>query len=405
MLGAGVTALGVIRTLGRKGIPAFVPTPPDQFVARSRWYRPTASPVAWDRDAPLGENLDRLEIEEAVLIACSDSLAMAVAEWTEEERGSERFTSFQPPVRTLCRLVDKGEFVGVLRSEEIPHPRTHLVDDGSGLGSVPEPRKERPLFLKPRDSQSFFQSVGAKGVWVRDRRELESRVRALVADGHRLVLQEYVPGPPANHFFIDGFASEDGEITAHLVRRRLRMYPPDFGNSTLTQTVPEGEAAPALRDLRRLLRSLGYRGIFSAEFKRDAQDGAFRILEINARPWWYIEFAARAGVDVVSMTYDAALGREPTPSEGYQVGRRLVFPYYDLHACLAESPTRMRAWWRFLRDGVGADHVVFTWDDPVPALAHWARVASDYLRSRIGRRRRRHPRVPASGTGSPGDPS
>lgn len=386
VLGAGVTALGVLRILGRRGIPAFLATPPDPVTARSRWYQRAPMRGAWEGGEPLEENLARVELDRAVLVACSDSLAMAVAE--RPPRAGDSFLSFQPPAATLCRLVDKGEFVRVLRSSDVPHPRTYLIDHGDGLDQVPDPGNDRPLFLKPRDSQSFFDSVGAKAFWVQDRRDLEARVRALTADGHRLMLQEYVPGPPTNHYFVDGFADAEGELVAHLVRQRLRMYPPDFGNSTSTVTVSEEDAAPAVGHLRRLLRRLSYRGIFSAEFKRDAEDGEFRILEINARPWWYVEFAARAGVDVVSMTYDAALGREPSVPRGYEIGRRLVYPYYDLHACLDGTSDRLRGWGRFLRDGLAADHVVFAWDDPLPAFRHWARVVSDHFGSRVRRGRR-----------------
>ena len=34
----------------------------------------------------------------------------------------------------------------------------------------------------------------------------------------------------------------------------------------------------------------------------------FKILEINARPWWYVELASRCGVDVCTMSYRDAFG-------------------------------------------------------------------------------------------------
>ena len=85
-------------------------------------------------------------------------------------------------------------------------------------------RETRPLFIKPRDSQSFFRKTGRKGVRARNRRELVDGVQRLTDAGHRLVVQEYVPGPASNHYFVDGFAVEGGEIAAHLVRRRLRWH-------------------------------------------------------------------------------------------------------------------------------------------------------------------------------------
>ena len=73
------------------------------------------------------------------------------------------------------------------------------------------------------------------------------------------------------------------------------MHPPDFGNSSYMVSVPLQEAAGAVDTLRTIMGHTGFRGIFSAEFKRDADDGLFKLLEVNIRPWWYVEFNQRFG--------------------------------------------------------------------------------------------------------------
>ena len=113
---------------------------------------------------------------------------------------------------------------------------------------------------------------------------------------------------------------------------------------------------------------MGYTGIFSAEFKYDHRDGEFKILEMNARPWWYVDFAASCGVDVCWMAYQDALGLPVEPVTTYEVGRRCVYPVQDLRAC-----------WHLWRNGrsdggvpvaswLGASQPVFGWEDPLPAL-------------------------------------
>ena len=111
------------------------------------------------------------------------------------------------------------------------------------------------------------------------------------------VFQEYVAGPMDAHYFIDGFVDRLGEVKAFFARRRLLMYPVDFGNSTLMVSVPLGEVAPALESLRVLFSDLGYRGIFNAEFKRDERDGLFKLLEVNVRPWWFVECGKAGSFD------------------------------------------------------------------------------------------------------------
>ena len=77
-------------------------------------------------------------------------------------------------------------------------------------------------------------------------------------------------------------------------------------------------------------QAVSYRGIFSAEFKCDDRDGFFKILEVNARPWWYVEAAACAGMDVCSMAYHDALGPTVEPWLATKLGSilgycRLIF--------------------------------------------------------------------------------
>ena len=136
-----------------------------------------------------------------------------------------------------------------------------------------------------------------------------------------------------------------------LARRRLRMYPEKLGNSTLTASVPLEEAESAVVWLQYLLGQINYRGIFSAEFKYDRRDGSFKLIEINARRWWYVEFAYRCGVDVCAMAYQDALGGLVLPVLDYAIGRRCFFQANDLRAWETSSGEGTPVWDRCLKPG------------------------------------------------------
>jgi predicted ATP-grasp superfamily ATP-dependent carboligase len=189
-----------------------------------------------------------------------------------------------------------------------------------------------------------------------------------------MVLQEYIPGPPTNHYFIDGFVDRDRIVKALFARQRLRMSPPDFGNSTMMVSVPLSEEDAAIETLKTLLADIEYRGIFSAEFKRDERDGTFNLIEVNARPWWYVEFAARCGVNVCELAVRDALGeRVPTISK-YATGRRCVFPYYDLEAVRAEMSAGRLGILGWALSWLGPYQPVFRWSDPLPAMGEVAKL-------------------------------
>ena len=90
---------------------------------------------------------------------------------------------------------------------------------------------------------------------------------------------------------------------------------------------------------------------------------------MNARPWWYVDFAARCGVDVCGMAYLDALGREIEPVTSYRVGRRCVYPRLDLQNRLGGRGALSMSGWSLLRSWIGAHQPFFSWEDPGPGIA------------------------------------
>jgi len=272
----------------------------------------------------------------------------------------------------------------LLDAIDIPRPLTLIMDDPSHLERFAGARFP-DLFLKPVDSASFMRRYRVKACRVHDLDDARAQLARLQADGQRVIMQEYVPGPGSNHFLIDGFADANGDVRALFARRRLRMYPPEFGDSTHMISVPLTEVEPAVRSLRAILAAIRYRGIFSAEFKVDARDGTFKILEINARVWIYVEFAGRCGVDVCTMAFRDALGLPLGEVPSYRSGVRLVSPYKDLAAARYAWSQRQISPGAWLRSWFGAQQPQFNWTDPAPALKEWRDTASALLRLTLRR--------------------
>ena len=372
VLGGRITALGVIRTLSRSGIANFLISRDRWCAGRSRFYRPLTGgsqrlPYPGGLEAWLGS----LTLPCAVLLPCEDNWVLEVAGLSSQLKN--RFpASIADPSAIAC-LLDKGNFYDLLRRLEIPHPRTIPIESVRDLqrGSDVDIAGS---FLKPRNSQELLRLFGVKAFQIREWKEAARIAAEVSGHGIGLTLQEYIPGPPTAHYFIDGFADRSGRVVARFARRRLRMYPPDFGNSSLHVSIPVEDVKPAADALDLLLHRLNYRGIFSAEFKLDPRDGQFKILEVNARPWWFIEFAARSGVDVCTLAYRDALGLHCDPIKSYQTGRLCVTLDLDVRSYLhlrRKKAIGLREW---LRSWLGADHPVFSWSDPGPALGQLAEI-------------------------------
>lgn len=326
--------------------------------------------------ANLAERLSVLP-EGTVLVPCADAWVRAIGGLPAEVRA--RYPASVASLAAVNVLVDKARFALALQQLGLPHPQTHAMGSEADLINVSHAARQH-WFLKPADSQRFFARFGIKAFLVHSREDAAARLRECAAAGLGMVLQEYIPGLPSNHYFIDGFVDRAGVTRARFARRRLRMFPVDFGNSTAMVSVPISEVEDACRTLDVLFRHLGYRGIFSAEFKRDDRDGRMKLLEVNSRVWWYVEFAARCGVNVCAQCILDALERSVPAIDSYQIGRRCVFPYYDYSAIQVERGARPMGLLGAALSWVGACQPVFRWADPWPAWGELLQMARRKLR-------------------------
>ena len=382
-LGSGITLLGVLRTLSEVNADVITLPETDRVTRRSRLYHKGPRTLSGVKPDSLAQYLGTLPVP-TVLMPCSDQWVRTVAALPGEVRA--RYPASIAPLEALELLVDKARFGGALDRLGLPHPATRPMNSVQDLDAISDTVLESS-FLKPVHSQQFFARFRVKAFRIAGRSDAYDRLGECIDAGFEMMLQEYIPGPPTNHYFIDGFVDRSGVVRALFARQRLRMNPPDFGNSTLMVSVPVGDTGSASATLRTLFADIRYRGIFSAEFKRDPRDGAFNLIEVNARPWWYVEFAARCGVNVCSLAIRDALGEPVETISDYAVGRRCVFPYYDLQAVRAELSAGRLGLLGWARSWLGAYQPVFRWSDPFPAVGEVAALIGERL-ARFGRQRR-----------------
>jgi D-aspartate ligase len=366
IFGSGLTALGVLRSLGRPGLPTYSVCENGDLATKSRWYRP-APEFQKRMPAPseLAAYLDTLWFQKAVLIPCSDHWARAIAELPSNLRA--RYPASVASAATVDIMTDKWRFAEMIEREDVPRPKTIALHSYNELAALPESSFEN-RFLKPLDSQKFSRLTGAKAF------QLESRRHALaiMADmerqgknGFPILLQEYIPGPAGSYFLVDGFVDRGGQSLGLIARRRHRMYPAPFGNSTFSETIALNEVKGAVDTLERIWSATKYCGVFDAEFKYDERDGQFKIVEINPRPWWFVEFATRCGVNLCLMSYRHALGLPVEPITTYPAGRCCSYMLYDFAAHRSLEPG-LRGFLRWIRSVKGCDEIVYCWDDPGP---------------------------------------
>ena len=373
IFGGHITALGVLRTLVRRGVPCYVVDDTSDIIVRSRWYRRPARMLPESADsAALAAYLEALPFERAVLIPCSDLWMQAVSSLPAELR--DRFPASIPTQAAVQRFVDKAQFLALVDDLAIPHPRTYRLSGPQDIDTVPDDALVGG-FLKPAESHRFYQRFGTKGSFVASRAQARDLIATAAADDIELMLQEWVPGPVSNTILLDGFVDRAGDVTTIVARRRLRMDPPRLANTACDMTIPIGDVQQAVDDTKRLLRAVAYRGIFNVEYKLDVRDDRWKIIEVNARPFWLIAHIARTGADLPWLAYRDALELPLGPAVSYEVGRYGMYEVPEIAAIT-------RAWLHLRRpDGpvigpwMRGDHTLIYWSDPLPGAFDLARAA------------------------------
>src|SRR5262249_40257012 len=122
--------------------------------------------------------------------------------------------------------------------------------------------------------------------------------------------QSIVPGPDTNMYEFWTYVDQQGTPLVAFEERKLRQFPPGFGEGALVESVD----SPELRDVAiEFLRRIDYRGMASLEFKRDTRDGGLKLIELNPRIALQNSLATTCGVNLPLLQYLDLTGQSPQP--------------------------------------------------------------------------------------------
>jgi predicted ATP-grasp superfamily ATP-dependent carboligase len=206
----------------------------------------------------------------------------------------------------------------------VPVPRTRVPADESELegtaAAVGYPAILKPLLRCLADSGEaghppFERTFGAKAVRARDFDELRAAYRAARAAGFTVLVQEEIEGPVSSLRSLGLYATRAGEVAATFTSEKIGQVPADFGDGLVVRST----SAPELIPLgARVVRHFGFYGMADIEFKWDTRERAYKLLDINPRPWLWMNLPAVCGVNLAYAAYLDALERPVTRSEFLQ---------------------------------------------------------------------------------------
>jgi len=379
-------AIGIIRSLGRMGVPVYAVVE-DRFTPAAVSKYLTGAFV-WETHgldaqrllegmAIIGERLNR----PTIVIPTDDAAAILIA---EQGATLQRWFLFPQQPATLPRtLANKRELYLLCSRIGVASPEAVFPNSIDDVHKFVE-RVTFPIVAKA--AESWLLPVGARTTSILRTPEQAYAIYRN-AESHRvpnLIFQEYIAPAYSEDWFYHGYRNMRSDCCVGFTGRKLRSYPPFAGPTTLGKAVIND---PLQQQAEALLDGISYSGIMDLDYRLDKRDGQYKLLDFNPRIGAQFRlFENHAGVDVARALYLDLTGRRVSRSRPI-TGRTFIVEFHDLAASIGYF---RQGWltlheWRLSLNGT-RELAWLSRDDPLPFLMMCIRllfrVANRVLRMR-----------------------
>jgi predicted ATP-grasp superfamily ATP-dependent carboligase len=196
------------------------------------------------------------------------------------------------------KLLEKNFTYDLAKSIGVPIPRTSTpasMDEVIAFGKD----LEFPCLVKPVESHRYYNLFRRKIVKAENFAQLAAAYQEAEDAGLKVMLQELIPGEDGlgvnyNSYFWNGKPAV--EFTA----QKIRSAPPELGSPCAAVS----REIPAVLELgRKFLKAVNFYGYSCTEFKRDPRDGIYKLMEVNGRHNLSTLLAVNCGINFPWLHY------------------------------------------------------------------------------------------------------
>jgi predicted ATP-grasp superfamily ATP-dependent carboligase len=314
-------SLGIVRSLGRKGIRVSVLAESAHALAsysrycQARYLVPPLEQHGFI--TALTDIVRRVHFD--LIIPVTYASTVSLAQHKTQLSSLARLEVVDSD--TIRLAAEKPRAYSLALTLGIPVPRTAYpagLDDAVRFSS----EVGYPVVIKARRETSGYTVRYASS-----RSELTSAYRDLCEQRACTdpLIQEFIPGYGCGFFAL----YQDGACKRIFMHRRIRENPPSGGASTCAISFYD----PELKDHgTRLLDALRWHGVAMAEFRYDVRNRSYKLMEVNPKFWGSLDLALAAGVDFPYYLCQMAQGEVLEYSEKYDRNLRYHWPLSgDIH--------------------------------------------------------------------------
>lgn len=366
VLGLFETGLGVVRSLGRQGIPVYGFDYKKDVAYYSKYCKPFKCPHPIEKEV---EFLDYLISkaqsfkEKPVLYITGDEFIPAVVEHIPI---LNKYLLFNFPNKELInRIKNKFEQYKLAKEAETPVPETFLMEDSFFPNDL---IFRYPIFVKGADSNLWRMIFGGskKGFLFNTEEKFKEWLNSTPLDNLPIIIQEFIPGPDTHHYKFNTYIDKSGEMRAFFCLRKIRQNPIHFGVGSVVESIYNEQL---IETGKKFFKAINYLGVGSAEFKYDERDGKFKLIELNPRYWQQNSLGTASGINFPLIQYLDLTDQLFGVFFEYKTGIKWINIYSDFDSFLSyrkEKKMSFKNWLNSLRGPkIFSD---WAWDDKLPGL-------------------------------------
>ncbi len=314
VVGGDFHGLGIMRSLGSRGIPICVVDDEYSIGRFSRYATHSVRAPNLRKEEEIVAFLlamgHRLNLRGWVLFPTRDELVAAFSR--HRDVLAEFFRVPTPEWECVKWAWNKWNTYTLAEKLGVPIPKTWCPRSLEDIDAIDA---SFPIGVKPAVKEDFFYATKAKAWRANNREELKSLF--LKASAHvgsnEILVQEIIPGD-GNCQFSSCVFFKNGAAIANMEAQRWRQHPPEFGRAA---TFVESLELPVIVEpTLRFLRAINYYGLAEVEYKLDPRDGKYKLLDVNARTWGFHALGRPAGVDFSYLLFADQVGEAVEPCHG-----------------------------------------------------------------------------------------
>jgi predicted ATP-grasp superfamily ATP-dependent carboligase len=370
------SGLGIVRSLGRQGIPVYALDPnANQIGLDSHYCKGLVCPSIEESEKEHIDfliNLSQSLGQKPVLFPTGDNTVYCYA---RNENLLKKYFLFSGPDRhVIAKVATKDALYKSAVKFKLPVPQTYIPSSIDEVHKICS-KISYPALIKPIKSNAWHQEA-IKEILSGDQQkvliankadELLDNYKKIAKYDPNIIMSEVIPGDDSNLYYFASYISKNYEVLAKFSGRKKRIYPIHFGSASFVESIYDEELENCSINF---LKNIEYTGLSGIEFKRDSRDGQYKLIEVNARFGLWDVLASKCGIDIAYIAYCDIIGEQQIKKYQYKTGIKWVSIYRDTKAFFDYRKEGSLTIMRWIRTLYGKKlWAVFAWDDIRPFIS------------------------------------